>query len=317
MADSDTDYRLERLTPERLPDLVALHAATYGPGLTLDDARRKFSTATLGHDVIGYLAYDRAGTAAAYYGIFPMRVRLGDRDLLAGQSGDTMTHPDHRGRGLFTKLGRATYDDARGSGIDFVFGFPNSNSYPGFVKHLGWTHVRTMRSYSLPVPTVPVTALLRNRPHRLRRLTAAQRRLLVASRLASPATALRSSVLEGGGAGVVRDAAFLAYKGGPEILTFTQSGVTVHLKLDEHLSVGDLVPEPGARAWGALARLVLIALVCCRYRIRFHTSPDSVSDRLIRGRIPVKDGLPYGHVAFVGDLDPEAFDYTFIDYDTF
>ena len=101
MADSDTDYRLERLTPERLPDLVALHAATYGPGLTLDDARRKFSTATLGHDVIGYLAYDRAGTAAAYYGIFPMRVRLGDRDLLAGQSGDTMTHPDHRGRGLF------------------------------------------------------------------------------------------------------------------------------------------------------------------------------------------------------------------------
>mgnify|MGYP000897635872 CR=1 FL=1 len=40
MADSDTDYRLERLTPERLPDLVALHAATYGPGLTLDDARR-------------------------------------------------------------------------------------------------------------------------------------------------------------------------------------------------------------------------------------------------------------------------------------
>ena len=25
---------------------------------------------------------------------------VGDRDLLAGQSGDTMTHPDHRGRGL-------------------------------------------------------------------------------------------------------------------------------------------------------------------------------------------------------------------------
>ena len=100
MADSDTDYRLERLTPERLPDLVALHAATYGPGLTLDDARRKFSTATLGHDVIGYLAYDRAGTAAAYYGIFPMRVRLGDRDLLAGRAIGLGQVPDAQHDGI-------------------------------------------------------------------------------------------------------------------------------------------------------------------------------------------------------------------------
>ena len=48
-----------------------------------------------------------------------------------------MTHPKHRGKGLFKMLAQKTYETATSENIAIVFGFTNSQSHPGFVK-LGW-----------------------------------------------------------------------------------------------------------------------------------------------------------------------------------
>lgn len=74
-----------------------------------------------------------------HYAIMPTRLVHGDRTLLGYRSMSTMVHPDARGRGLFTELAGRVYDMAAGAGASLVYGFPNKNSAPGFVKHLGWT----------------------------------------------------------------------------------------------------------------------------------------------------------------------------------
>jgi hypothetical protein len=58
----------------------------------------------------------------------------------AARAVDTATHPDHRGKGVFSALTRAALDELRGDDVQFVFNTPNRQSLPGYLK-LGWTKV--------------------------------------------------------------------------------------------------------------------------------------------------------------------------------
>ena len=69
---------------------------------------------------------------------------IGGRKVKAVQSSDTIVHPAYRGRGIFSRLlvyGENRYQDL---GCEFVFGFPNENSMPGFLKS-GWKPVIPIR----------------------------------------------------------------------------------------------------------------------------------------------------------------------------
>lgn len=50
----------------------------------------------------------------------------------------TMVAKTYRKYGLFTKLANLTYDELKKDGADFVMGFPNQMSAPGFRKKLEW-----------------------------------------------------------------------------------------------------------------------------------------------------------------------------------
>lgn len=75
-----------------------------------------------------------------FYGLLPTSLRLGGQRVLGAQSLDTMTHPDYRGQGMFTRLAIETYDLAAARGVKALYGFPNEASYPGFVRRLNWDH---------------------------------------------------------------------------------------------------------------------------------------------------------------------------------
>lgn len=77
---------------------------------------------------------------AGLYIIWPCMLRLGEEDVLGAQSMDTMTHPDYRGRGLFTTLAEECFAIAARRGFEVVYGFPNESSYPGFVRRLNFDH---------------------------------------------------------------------------------------------------------------------------------------------------------------------------------
>jgi len=58
------------------------------------------------------------------------------KTVIAAQSGDAMTNFAYTGKGFFTQLGEKTDALLKAENIEFVYGFPNQNSYPGYIKKL-------------------------------------------------------------------------------------------------------------------------------------------------------------------------------------
>ena len=83
-------------------------------------------------------AYDKYDGIAAIYTALPSRFIMLHNKVLAMQSLDTLTDSDHRGKGLFTKLALSLDEKAEQEGYNFVYGFPNANSAPGYFNKLGW-----------------------------------------------------------------------------------------------------------------------------------------------------------------------------------
>lgn len=92
---------------------------------------------------VGYDAWDGA-QLAAHYVLVPIDVWLEGRRARALLSLNTATHPQHQGRGLFTKLAERTYATAADQGYELVFGVANANSTPGFVRKLGFQLVEPL-----------------------------------------------------------------------------------------------------------------------------------------------------------------------------
>src|SRR5258706_11259419 len=102
------EYALERISAGRLKDIKFLYSKCFGEEVQMDFLEKKYNTEALGATNIGFVAYDKAGNPAAYYGVFPCKAVIKGKTYLCAQSGDTMTHPDHRGKGLFITLANET-----------------------------------------------------------------------------------------------------------------------------------------------------------------------------------------------------------------
>ena len=83
---------------------------------------------------------------AAFYGVIPEFYIIGGKKEVIYQSMDTMTHPNFRRLGLFTKLANMTYDYIRNNdGRLYLVGFPGETSYGGFIKKLNWSTLIELR----------------------------------------------------------------------------------------------------------------------------------------------------------------------------
>ncbi|HEU5149613.1 MAG TPA: GNAT family N-acetyltransferase [Iamia sp.] len=80
-----------------------------------------------------------AGRLVGFRTFMRWRWRAGARRWEAVRAVDTATHPDHQGKGIFTRLTDGAVDGIRGE-IDLIFNTPNDKSRPGYLK-MGWTQV--------------------------------------------------------------------------------------------------------------------------------------------------------------------------------
>jgi GNAT superfamily N-acetyltransferase len=79
---------------------------------------------------------ETAGRIIGFRALMRWRFRIGEQTIEAVRPVDTVTHPDERGRGVFSTLTRAALESLKGE-VDLVFNTPNSNSLPGYLK-MGW-----------------------------------------------------------------------------------------------------------------------------------------------------------------------------------
>lgn len=122
--------------------ILGLFAQVIQREMSLDFWRWRFLEGPFGKGIIKLL-FD-GDKLIGHYAVIPMDVQVQDKLLKAVLSVTTMTHPDYSGQGIFTFLAEETYKFCQERGFKFVFGFPNRNSYPGFVRKLKWQDLGKM-----------------------------------------------------------------------------------------------------------------------------------------------------------------------------
>ena len=85
--------------------------------------------------IVGFNAY-MGNVLAAHYVTMPIYMNIQGKKTLGVLSLNTATHPDHRGKRLFTILAERTYQYASENGFKYVIGVANANSTHGFIKYL-------------------------------------------------------------------------------------------------------------------------------------------------------------------------------------
>lgn len=89
---------------------------------------------------------------AGHYALSPVKVVCNNITYLTGLSMTTMTHPNYRGKGIFTTLAESVYKEAFNThGFAVVWGFPNTNSHYGFVDKLNWNDISYVPMLSLMI----------------------------------------------------------------------------------------------------------------------------------------------------------------------
>jgi len=99
---------------------------------------------------ISLLSRPPGGDGICGYACSPRRfVPHGDEDFAAliGETGDVMTHPEWRKRGIFSSLDAACMRETKERGWPAVFGLPNRHSADIFLR-IGWEQVGTIRHHS-------------------------------------------------------------------------------------------------------------------------------------------------------------------------
>ena len=139
------DYEFRRLTFEdgdvSLQKVVDLQNIVYSRKHTFTTGgfRRWYIDNPMGR-VISYNAF-WGEELVAHYACVPYKMKIKGRVALGLLDIATVTHPSHRGKGLFKKLAQMTYEYAKDHDFEFVLGVANANSFPGYMKYFPFTYL--------------------------------------------------------------------------------------------------------------------------------------------------------------------------------
>jgi GNAT superfamily N-acetyltransferase len=309
-------YTFERLCEKHFADLGEISFSAFGVRLPVSYFREKNNTSQFGEPNLGFIAYSADGEPAAFYGVYACQAELEGKVYAVAQSGDTMTHKNHTGKGLFTALAKATYALCREHNVNFVYGFPNYNSYPGFVKKLDWICPGTLKEYRVKVPTIPFLKLAKKIPF----LSGAYNfySSLILSYFKPTKTFFRSSAIEPGIGGLLRSEEFVKYKLKNGSRLVCVGGVNSWIRLDGFLILGDAdLNSPGFEFNKFIKNIKKMSFFLGADVVQFLTTPNTKLDKMFAEEYSFKDSIPFGFCNFNKELDIEKFRFVFADSDTF
>ena len=135
------DYRIEQVktdasTLNEILQLMRLAFEGHADKFSPEYMKWQYADNPVG-EIVGFNAY-MGDVLAAHYVTMPIYMNIEGKKTLGVLSLNTATHPEHRGKRLFTILAEKTYQYAAENGYKFVIGVANAQSTHGFIKHLGF-----------------------------------------------------------------------------------------------------------------------------------------------------------------------------------
>ncbi len=308
-------YYFKRLTPDLYSDLVYISKSAFNIDPGTNYYIQKNKTESFGPSNLGFIAYSKDGEPAAFYGVYSHPMTINGSEVLAAQSGDTMTHKNHTGKGLFIKLAKMTFELAKELGVNFIFGFPNNNSYPGFVKKLDWTCPYKLNEYKIKITTIPLCKLAKkvkifNPFYNIYRR-------LVFNLFSKEGNCFSSSVLENNVGGVNRSKEFVAYKSFNGAYFIKINGCSIWLKTDGFLFIGDIERNEKVDYSEIIKRIKKLCFWAGIDTIIFQVSPGSFLDDRFSKFLEKSEAFYMGYLNLTGKYNPVEFEYVFADVDTF
>ena len=140
-----TDYKIEKLQPEEFNLLIPLMKDCFGMDVNIDYFRWKYLQNPVG-ELIAFVAKAENDQLVAFEGLIPEKYSLFGETKIVYQSVDTMTHSQHRRKGLFQKVAFAGYEYLKQHSNLFVLGFGGKQSAPALYK-FGWKSLFDVQFY--------------------------------------------------------------------------------------------------------------------------------------------------------------------------
>jgi GNAT superfamily N-acetyltransferase len=128
--------------------VLELHREVFGSSASADEFDWWFERNPAGPRVISLIPDGERAAGAASMSLF--RMRLNGTEALIAFAIDVATHPDFRGRGLFSTLQLGNEDVCAGLGVQAALGFTNPAAGPIYVGRLDWRELTWLRLWARP-----------------------------------------------------------------------------------------------------------------------------------------------------------------------
>lgn len=309
-------YKIERITASRYNDLDYISESAFGFRPGIEYYQKKNATERFGESNLGFIAYHiETNEPAAFYGVYSYPVLLDGKKVLAVQSGDTMTHKNHTGKGLFIELAKRTYKLAREKGVELVFGFPNQNSFPGFVNKLNWKHDGYLQQFEFTVFTLPLLKIAKKfklfKPFYNAWLTF----ILLFYKLNRSDTSSSFETKEQ--FCVSHNVDFIRYKSFCGSIVIKIGKHKTWLKPDGFLLIGDIETSAENDIKSYVKKLKRFAFLIGADKIIFGTSKNSKWYSKFSALTTPKESIYFGYCLLDSELPMDRFTYVYADLDTF
>lgn len=314
-----TRYRLVRVGPAEMKPLVPFFRKAFRRSdFTLDWLRGKYGCTFDGIEGFSCVAFTDSGEAVASFGMLPWPIRWGTRTEIAAQAVDAATHHAHRRRGLFSQLAGMARELCDSAGVSFLFAFPHpaGDSYPGFIRSLGYIHLDDLVEYRHAIRTLWVERFARRVGGPVDRLY--QRQLERAMNAHVPAnTVFDNSLLSEGFAATSRRAEFHAYKSFAGSRVLATDGGRVWLKVRRGLLIGDLEASAQDDMDKTIWMLERFAVRLGIQQIVFQSSTETRFTSYFGNRYRALPCLTVVYQNLRSQIPPEKLRFTFGDLDNF
>jgi Acetyltransferase (GNAT) domain len=310
------DYRIEKITPKHFKDLQFLFLHCFKKNIALSYFEKKFDTKVTGIEVIGYIAYTTDGFPVASHGLYTCKISYKDQEYLAAISGDSMTHSDHRGKGLFDTLARKTNLLAKDSGIKFMYCFPNQYTLSGS-KKVDWQYTdgEVMVTHTLKISTLPLAKLARKNSI----FNAIYKKYVdfVFSFYKKNAASFPNSFMGSDYGFVIHNQDYFLYKTYSHNTIINIANCNTWLKVDGELKIGDIEIRKDINVNAFVKKIKFIAFLIGCTEIQTTVCKESEMNTLLSKQFTALETFFIGRMDFGLDFEKEKVKFVMGDFDSF